>query len=257
MAWKKTLLYYKQSPYQRIAFFTEADGSYSMTLDDFWQFNSRNEHIYHECLFTLPAVMPKKLESVLILGGGDGLGVKRLLQFPTIKRIDLVDLDPEVIRFARSNFIMNGLNHSSLHDPRVHITVQDAKAWLAKAVHRTYDLIIVDFPDPTTELLWDLYTEKLYGRVRERLNEGGVVAIQGSTYNTKEYEVIFQTLDKIFSHIIGYHTDASSIFCGFFICSNQPIKMYRNIPSGSTWLTPKRVNRLLSLPVIPENGKRC
>ena len=31
---KEHLFFYKQSPYQRIAFFNESDGSYSLTLDD-------------------------------------------------------------------------------------------------------------------------------------------------------------------------------------------------------------------------------
>jgi len=88
MAWAELLLFYKESPFQRIAFFTEKDGSFSLTLNDFWQFNSACEHIYHECLFTMPALFPRKLEQVLVLGGGDGLGARELLKYKTVKKID-------------------------------------------------------------------------------------------------------------------------------------------------------------------------
>jgi spermidine synthase len=249
MAWKETLLYFKQSPYQRIAFFTEADGSYSLTLDDFWQFNSNVEHIYHECLFTMPGMFPKKLENVLVLGGGDGLGARELLKFPSIKTIEVVDLDPEIVKFAKENIFMKNLNKDSFNNSKVKITTTDAKKWLAQTTPQKYDLIIIDFPDPTSDELWDLYTVKLYKQVAARLDIQGTVAIQSSTYNTKAFELIFDRLDKVFPYILGYHTGASSVFCGFFLCSFVPIKINRRIPEKCRWLDEKLINRLMGLPL--------
>lgn len=249
MAWNQTLLFYKESPYQRIAFFTEADGSFSLTLNDYWQFNSNVEHIYHECLFTLPAMLPHKLEHVLVLGGGDGLGARELLKFKSVKSIDLVDLDPEIIKFAKTNSFMKNLNKDSFNDPKVDITTTDAKKWLENPTTKKYDLVIVDFPDPTSDLLWDLYTVKLYKNIAKRLSKNGVVAIQSSTYNTKTFELIYERLDKVFPFILGYHTGASRVFCGFFITSFQPIKVRRPIPSSCKWIKPEVINQILALPL--------
>jgi len=249
MAWKETLLFYKESPYQRIAFFTESDGSFSLTLNDFWQFNSKVEHIYHECLFTMPSLFPEKLENVLILGGGDGLGARELLKFKTVQNIDLVDLDPEIIDFAKTNIFMKNLNEDSFNDPKVHITVTDAKKWLAKPVEKKYDLIIVDFPDPTTDELWTLYTVKLYKQMAARLHKHGVIAIQSSTYNTKTFDMIYDNLDEVFPYLLGYHTGASRVFCGFFLGSFKPIKVHRPLPPCQ-WLTGKVLNQILALPLI-------
>lgn len=248
MSWKETLLYFKQSPYQRIAFFTEADGSYSMTLDDYWQFNSNVEHIYHECLFTMPGLFPKELNNVLVLGGGDGLGARELLKYPSTKNIEVVDLDPEVVKFAKENVFMKNLNKDSFNNNRVKITVTDAKKWLSQKPITKYDLVIIDFPDPTSDELWDLYTVKLYKQVAARLQIHGTVAIQSSTYNTRAFELIFDRLDKVFPYIIGYHTGASSVFCGFFLCSFMPIKINRDLPKCK-WLDGKLINRLLALPL--------
>jgi spermidine synthase len=257
MAMKQTLLFYKESPYQRIAFFTEADGSFSLTLNDFWQFNSKVEHIYHECLFTMPSLFPERLENVLILGGGDGLGARELLKFKTVQNIDLVDLDPEIIDFAKSNVFMRNLNENSFRDSKVNITVTDAKKWLARPAEKKYDLIIVDFPDPTTDQLWDLYTVKLYKQMAARLQEHGVIAIQSSTYNTKTFDLIFDRLDKVFPYLLGYHTGASRVFCGFFLASFKPIKLHRPLPP-CRWLTAEILNQILALPLIPtkENQNR-
>lgn len=248
MAWKETLLYFKQSPYQRIAFFTEADGSYSLTLDDYWQFNSNVEHIYHECLFTMPGLFPKQLTNVLVLGGGDGLGARELLKYPSVKNIEVVDLDPEIVKFAKENVFMKNLNKDSFNNEKVKITTTDAKKWLAQKPTTKYDLVIIDFPDPTSDELWDLYTVKLYKQVAARLQIHGTVAIQSSTYNTRAFELIFDRLDKVFPYIIGYHTGASSVFCGFFLCSFMPIKINREMPKCK-WLDGKLINQLLALPL--------
>jgi len=245
-----TLIFYRQSPYQKISFFTEGDGSYSLTLDDYWQFNSRSEHIYHECLFALPALFPEKLKKVLILGGGDGLGVRELLRYKSIHKIDLVDLDPDMVNLAKLNPHMRKLNESSMTDPRVNITIADAKDWLSHPVSQKYDLIIVDFPDPTSKELWDLYTIKVYKQLVSRLEDGGVIAIQGSTYNTNSYRKIFDRLNKVFPFILGYHTATPSIFCGFFILSFFPVKIHRSIPNKCKYLTPNLANQLLGLPLL-------
>ena len=250
LMWREQLIFYKESPFQRIAFFTEKDGSYSLTLDDYWQFNTNCEHIYHECLFTLPGLFPDVLENVLVLGGGDGLGARELLKYKTIKNIDLVDLDPEIVKFAKTNVIMRQLNKDSFNNSKVNITVTDAKKWLANSASRQYDLVIVDFPDPTTDMLWDLYTVKLYKQIYSRLKPHGVVAIQSSTYNTRTFEMIYDRLNKVFPYILGYHTGASSVFCGFFLASKKPIRAKRPIPNGCKWINPKLINLLLGLPVL-------
>ena len=247
---KKHLFFYKKSPYQRIAFFNEEDGSYSLTLDDYWQFNSNCEHVYHECLFSMPCLFPDKLDSVLVLGGGDGLGARELLKYNTVQNIDLVDLDPEVIKFAKTNIIMTNLNKGSLNNKKVNITITDAKKWLSKPPEKKYSLIVIDFPDPTTDDLWDLYSIGIYKQIASRLNPSGVVAIQSSTYNTETFKLIFSKLNKVFPYIIGYHTSASSVFCGFFLCSFKPIKVHRKMPKASKWITPKRVNQMLGLPLL-------
>lgn len=248
--WRENLLYYKESPYQKIAFFSEKDGSYTLTLDGFWQFNSKCEHIYHECLFTLPGLFPNTLENVLVLGGGDGLGARELLKYKTVKNIDLVDLDPEIIAFAKKNGVMRRLNQDSFNKGKVNITTVDAKKWLKQSKPTQYDLIIIDFPDPTTDSLWDLYTVKLYKQIRKRLSEHGVVTIQSGSYNTREFQKIYKRLSKVFPYIIGYHTGASSVFCGFFLCSKKPIRAKRPLPDGCKWLQPRLVNLLLGLPVL-------
>ena len=87
------------------------------------------------------------------------------------------------------------------------------------------------------------------------MHKGSVVAIQSSTYNTRTFDLIFQRLDKVFPNIIGYHTGASSIFCGFFLASFAPIKQRRPLPELK-YLSPELINRMLGLPIIDLGGTR-
>lgn len=255
MPWKENLLYYKQSPFQNILFFSEADGSYSLTLDNYLQFNSASEHIYHELLFTLPALFPKKLEKILILGGGDGLGTRELLKFPTVKSIEVVDIDPDMIDFAKNNFFMKWLNQDSFNHPLVKIYIEDAKKWLAKPITHTYDLIIVDFPDPNTPMLWELYSSEITKQISSRLNQHGVVCLQSSRYNSRLYRKIFNQLDAAYQYIIGYHNQSLVEMCGFFLVSHEPIKLHRHCPTNMRFLTPLRINQILHLPIYKVNPK--
>ena len=43
----------------------------------------------------------KQPRHVLLLGAGDGLALREILRWPSVERVDVVELDPVVIRLAR------------------------------------------------------------------------------------------------------------------------------------------------------------
>ncbi|MBX9687548.1 MAG: hypothetical protein K2X27_12650, partial [Candidatus Obscuribacterales bacterium] len=127
----------------------KADGSVSLFIDGDLQFDSRDEHIYHEALVSpaLLAVMARKGSAnlkALIIGGGDGLSARELLASSAIAKVELVDYDPNVINLAKTEFAW--LNQNSLQDPRVKVICQDAWEYVAAAARagETYDIIVSD-----------------------------------------------------------------------------------------------------------------
>ena len=158
--------------------------------------------------------MSASRERVLILGGGDGLALREILKYPEVKEVTLVDLDPFMTEMASSQVDMVRVNEGAFSDERVRLRVtpavgtgereaiavpdraarflpaemempeveivhQDASQYVAEAEGR-YDVVILDFPDPSSEGLAKLYGLSFYGQLRGLLNEGGVV-IQQST----------------------------------------------------------------------------
>ncbi|MCL4253087.1 MAG: hypothetical protein KJ043_04835, partial [Anaerolineae bacterium] len=86
------IIYRAQTPYQRIIMTRNAE-DIRLFLNGDIQFSSRDEYRYHEMLVHPVMSMARSHETVAVFGGGDGMVVRELLQYPTIQRIVLVDLD--------------------------------------------------------------------------------------------------------------------------------------------------------------------
>lgn len=131
----------------RIARHSWKPGEIILYCDGMWQFDSSIEHRYHEALATIPASAAEQLEHVLICGGGDGLCVRSLLQFPEAKSIELVEIDKLMIEIFRHPEFSR-YNRESLSDPRTTVHIADAVEFAKTAPPEFYDLIILDFPSP-------------------------------------------------------------------------------------------------------------
>jgi len=72
------------------------------------QFDTNDEHIYHESLVVPAAsILARRVKGpfeALIMGGGDGLALRELIRFPYLKRAVLVDYDPGVLELGKTVF---------------------------------------------------------------------------------------------------------------------------------------------------------
>lgn len=155
-------------------------------LDQSIQFDTRDEHRYHEALVHPAMALTPRPRDVLVFGGGDGMAVREVLRHSGVERVTLVDLDPRVTALFRDVAGLAALNDRSLSDPRVEIRHQDAWAYLETG-EAGFDVIIADLPDPRTLALSKLYTVEFYTKALQRLNFGGVFVTQaGSPFFARE-----------------------------------------------------------------------
>jgi spermidine synthase len=172
----------EQSSYQRIVL-TQGARGFELYLNGNLQFASRDEAIYHEALVHPGFFAAPQARRVLIGGGGDGLAAREVLKWPNLESLVLVDLDPAVTRLGREHPALRELNQNSLHDPRVTIINQDAMVYVARggAEAPGFDLVLLDFPDPSNYAVGKLYSDRFYRSVARRLNPGGAVVVQASS----------------------------------------------------------------------------
>jgi spermidine synthase len=119
-------------------------------------------------------------ETVLVLGGGDGMVARELLKYPDVQHIILVDLDPAMTDLARTFAPLREVNGDSLNDPRVTVVNTDAYKFIEES-DELYSVVIIDLPDPNNESLSKLYSQQFYRLLRLRLTPDGAFVTQAAS----------------------------------------------------------------------------
>ncbi|MFJ9540853.1 polyamine aminopropyltransferase [Streptomyces sp. NPDC101225] len=173
-------------------------------LDGRLRVSGRDELWYHEAL--VQPAMDGPHARVLILGGGDGLAAREVLRHAGVRRVDVVELDPEVVRLARDDPALSRLNGHAFDDPRVHETTADAFRWLRTAPVSTYDVVVADLPDPGITASTKLYSEEFYGLARRALAPGGRLVVHAGPVATRSraFWTVDATLRSAGLHTVPY-----------------------------------------------------
>ncbi len=298
------ILFSKTTKYQRLVMtWNRTMNEYRFYINGNLQFSSLDENIYHEQLVQPVMHLAPEKREVLILGGGDGMALREVLKHPEVESVTLVDLDPEMTKFSKESEILAKMNRNAFKDARVvslpaegvrfegnrnlymekdgksktvgqvKILNIDADRFFERVRDR-YDVVIVDFPDPSSVELAKLYSREFYLKLKNVMRAHTLVAIQAtSPYHAKAtYRCIRDTLEAAEFNTLAYHDNVPSFGeWGWFLAwrGDLPIKekiekMEFNVPT--TYLTPelfraatvfgkgalegeKRVNTLLD-PVI-------
>lgn len=243
------IVHVSQSPYQRVVI-TQSARSTRLFLNGNLQFSSDDEYRYHEALVH-PAVaaLGRPPRRALVLGGGDGLAVRELLRYPDVERIDLVDLDRAVTDLFRDLPLAAKLNGGSLADPRVTIVNDDAFRWLEETPGESWDLAIVDFPDPSNYAVGKLYTDTFYRLLRERIGVRGVAVVQATSpgYARETFWSIATTIEEAGFRTAPYHAYVPSFGDWGFILAGGP-----GLTAPTKLLLPAGSLRFLDEQVLPD-----
>jgi spermidine synthase len=179
LLYQDDIILVRQTKYQRIIV-TRWHDDIRLFIDGNLQLSTVDEHRYHEALIHPAVSANPAAKRILILGGGDGMAARELLKYKQIMTIDLVDLDEEMIRLFKDRPLLSNLSGNALSNPRVAIHVQDAEKFLA-GTSESWDIIILDLPDPNTLSLGRLYTRSFYRLVAKHLAVNGVVVTQATS----------------------------------------------------------------------------
>ena len=146
----------------------------------------RMSFLYTSYLHLGVVAHPRPVRALFIGLGGGSAPKKFLHDYPSLKRVDAVEIDPAVAAVAKRYFQLP-------HDPRLHIIVQDGRLYVKKMARAIaagqaapYDLVIIDAYNASS-IPYHLTTREFVQTVRQTLSRDGVVvsniigAIAGSS----------------------------------------------------------------------------
>ena len=200
-----------------------------LLLDGLVMVSERDEATYHEMIVQVPAFTHPGPRTALVIGGGDGGTVRELLRHPSIKSIDLVEIDRKVVEISRKYFpnLAEGFD-----DPKVKIHFRDGLEFV-KGGSRRYDLVLIDSIDPMGPAV-GLFEEPFYRDVNKILNDDGIMAAQAESplYEPKCSKSMIDILKGIYPITLPYLSFIPTYPSGlwaFVLASKKfdPIKDFR------------------------------
>ena len=224
----KKVLVDMKSKYQKIQVFDTLIYGKMLVLDGIIQVTEKDEAAYSEMLVHPAMQILKNPKDILIVGGGDGAVAEEVLKYNFIDKIDLVDIDEEVIKVSKRYF--KKINKSSLSNKKVNLFYEDALNFITNTKNK-YDLIIADRPDPVGAGK-SLFKKKFYTNVKNILNRNGFAIFQsGVTFLQKKETIeVIKHVKSIFEKSGVILTVVPSYIGGFMtlVWSSDQIDMLKS-----------------------------
>lgn len=182
---------------------------------------------YTNAVHVGPALRPG-IRRVLMIGLGGGTLPKQFLRFYPEATIDVVEIDPMVVKVARQLFHLP-------EDERLRIHVADGRAFIKHSTEK-WDLVVVDAY--TTNRYGDtvpphLTTQEFFQEIARHLNEGGIVHYHCLFATSPLMSSVERTLASVFPHLARVR--------GELIASPQPLDLRKEELARLAATSPARV----------------
>ena len=215
------------SPYYRInvsaeppAYRVEVNGSlhqFMLNLDSVAAQGNAYERVARAG-YLLPYNLLPTIDTALVVGAGTGNDLALLLQRGA-RYVDAVEIDPVIASLGKALHVQRPYS-----DPRVHLHVNDARAFLRTATHK-YDVIIFGTLDSQTLLSGMssvrldnyVYTVESFASARARLAEGGTMIVYHMSAQPYIAAKIYQMLGQTFGRPPGVYYGRMNLFNFIFV----------------------------------------
>jgi spermidine synthase len=209
------------SPFQQIEIFSTKPFGKMLVLDGVIMCTEWDEHAYHEMIAHVAMCTHPSPESVLVIGGGDGGTMREALKHDSVKKVDICEIDADVIRLSRKHLPTMAC---SFDDPRVAVYTEDGAKFIRDRKN-SYDIILVDSSDPIGPAAV-LFSEEFYGDMKECLKEDGIAVTQSEShfYHGDTIERLAGYAKKHYTHPGYYFTVVPTYpsgIIGFTFCSKK------------------------------------
>lgn len=192
--------------------------------DEFEAAGTKPEYRYMRLLAHLPVALAKDPSRVLVICFGTGTTTGSVSTHSDVKRLDVVEISPEVLGVA-DQFL--DVNHDALHgagrkDLDVAVHVDDGRNFVLRSKEQ-WGVITLEPLMPYTPAAIHLYTEDFYRECKPRLAPGGVmcqwIPLQGMSGD--DFKRLVSAFVAVFPDSGCFFVDGAVALIG----GNQPFAM--------------------------------
>lgn len=166
----------------------------------------------------LPMMFAAEPRRALQVCFGTGTTAGALAAWPQLAHATIVDLNPDVLDFARH---FDSVNHGVLTDPRFTVVIDDGRHFLL-ATDQTFDVVSFEPPPPRAQGVVNLYSQEFYALVKAHLSEGGVVA-QWLPMDQQSQRLNRELVAAVLAEFPHAALFVPSRFHGVLLASRQPL----------------------------------
>ena len=184
-----------------------------LALDGIVQTTENDEHAYHEMLAHVPILAHGKVNSVLIIGGGDGGVLKEVLRHQQVDSVTMVEIDQGVVELCKE--YLPTISDGAFDSPKTNLVIGDGCSYVVDTTD-IYDVIIIDSTDPIGPAE-GLFAEDFYKNCQSRLKENGILVNQNGVPFFQEQEISnsYQRLKRVFKDTTFYLTVVPTYIGGY------------------------------------------
>lgn len=186
--------------YQQIELIDTDEFGKVLLLDNITQLGERNDQSYHEPMVHPALCSHPNPKSVCIIGGGDGGILREVLKHPSVKKVNMVELDQGVISFAKKH--LASVHKNAFDDPRLELTITDGRGFIEQQ-RGAFDVVIMDMTDPFGPSKM-LYTSNFFRKVKKALrNDNGLFVMHSESPISRPtaFACINKTLSSVFPEV--------------------------------------------------------
>ena len=145
----------------------------------------------------------------LVIGLGTGSTAGWLAAVPSMERVDVVELEPAVVRVAE---LLAPINRNALSNPKVRLTISDGRELLLTSPEK-YDVIFSEPSNPYRAGIASLFSRELYEAASNRLRPGGIFLqwLQGYEVDAEVVATVYATLGSVFPSVETWEINSGDL----------------------------------------------
>lgn len=175
----------------------------------------------------LPMTLHPSPSNILVIGGSPGI-LKEFLKYP-VDSIDFIELDLKIVEISTQLLNNSREDANAIKDQKVRIIIEDGRRFIKKLNRQTYDLIILNLPQPTTASINRFYTTDFFMEIKDVLKRDGIIFLsipQSTGYIGKRMKIangsIYNSLKSVFRYVEVTTQEYGGLFASDSVIYTEP-----------------------------------